>query len=163
MRYPLYAGNFLIWSGIVLYGNGLVRDRRDRALCRLLPDDSRQRGAAHARKVRSWLSRALPEVPALWPSRRAERCRAGFRDRFGCAPELRFLTERAALLLLGIVKFRVVHLTWGIPSYWLVATGVALALFLAGWLPPPAPGKVAAEYSVRQDEENSPLAGCRSG
>ena len=59
-----------------------------------------------------------------------------------------------ALLLLGIVKFRVVHLTWGIPFYWLVATGVALALFLAGWLlRRRRRGKVAAEYSVRQDEE----------
>jgi len=97
------------------------------------------------------------EIPALWPSRRG---RGGAAVPVSATVsavrrELRFLTGAVlALLLLGIVKFRVVHLTWGIPSYWLVATGVALALFLAGWLlRRRRRGKVAAEYSVRQDEE----------
>lgn len=82
------------------------------------------------------------EVPALWPSRRS---RGGVAVPVSATVsavrrEFRLLAGAVlVLLLLGIVKFRVVHLTWGIPFYWLVATGTALALFLAGLAAAPPP------------------------
>lgn len=158
MRYPLYAGNFLIWSGIVLYTGTdwfVIGATALYAACYLTILGREERlmlgkyGADYRARCR--------EVPALWPSRRS---RGGVAVPVSATVsavrrEFRLLAGAVlVLLLLGIVKFRVVHLTWGIPFYWLVATGPALALFLAGWLlRRRRRGKVAAECVVRQSPE----------
>ena len=158
MRYPLYAGNFLIWFGIVLYTGTdwfVIGATALYAACYLTILGREERlmlgkyGADYRARCR--------EVPALWPSRRS---RGGVAVPVSATVsavrrEFRLLAGAVlVLLLLGIVKFRVVHLTWGIPFYWLVATGTALALFLAGWLlRRRRRGKVAAECVVRQSPE----------
>ena len=71
MRYPLYAGNFLIWSGIVLYTGTdwfVIGATALYAACYLTILGREERlmlgkfGAGYRARCR--------EVPALWPSRR---------------------------------------------------------------------------------------------
>ena len=158
MRYQLYAGDFLIWSGIVLYTGTdwfVIGATALYAACYLTILGREERlmlgkyGADYRARCR--------EVPALWPSRRSRGGAAVPVSATVSAVRREFRLLAGAvlvLLLLGIVKFRVVYLTWGIPFYWLVATGTALALFLAGWLlRRRRRGKVAAECVVRQSPE----------
>ena len=72
MRYPLYAGNFLIWSGIVLYTGTdwfVIGATALYAACYLTILGREERlmlgkyGADYRARCR--------EVPALWPSRRS--------------------------------------------------------------------------------------------
>lgn len=182
MRYPLYAGNFLIWFGIVLYTGTdwfVIGATALYAACYLTILGREERlmlgkyGADYRARCR--------EVPALWPSRRS---RGGVAVPVSATVsavrrEFRLLAGAVlVLLLLGIVKFRVVHLTWGIPFYWLVATGTALALFLAGLAAAPPPsgesrcgmrrstepgGKIARSRVAPRDESEYVACGGRDG
>lgn len=89
MRYPLYAGNFLIWFGIVLYTGTdwfVIGATALYAACYLTILGREE--PAHAWEIRRRLSRALPggSGPVAVAPEPGRRCRTGFRDRFGRAP-----------------------------------------------------------------------------
>lgn len=132
IRYPLYAGNFLIWLGVILYVGvgwfvagalaaylvcyGMILGREEQAMLR-------RYGASY----RAWCK----AVPAVIPDRRKSRRAAGHRLRAVVSRDFRaFMGILFTFLLLGAVKYRVVHFTWEMPLGWLVALAASLALLL---------------------------------
>ncbi len=138
MRYPLYTGDFLIWSGFILYigvdwfavGATLLY-----IFCYLiiLSKEEEVMLLKYGDEYRQWCER----VPALIPNRNGGEHRAG---RFSFGGILRYESRNFAgmvllFLLFGAIKYRMIHLTWGISGTSLLIAGFVLIIFLFGsWM-----------------------------
>ena len=138
MRYPLYTGDFLIWFGFILYigvdwfavGATLLY-----IFCYLiiLSKEEEVMLLKYGDEYRQWCE----QVPALVPQRNGGAHQTG---RFSFGGMLRYESRNLAgmvllFLLFGAIKYRMIHLTWGISGTSLLIAGLVLIVFLFGsWM-----------------------------
>ena len=138
MRYPLYTADFLIWFGFILYVGVdwfVVGATLLYIVCFLiiLSKEEEVMLLKYGEEYRQWCD----QVPALIPKRNAIEHSAG---RFSWIGMLRYESRNLAgmvllFLLFGAIKYRMIHLAWGVSGTSLLIAGMVLIVFLFGsWM-----------------------------